>query len=90
MKQVFQVIFCICSVLGVLAAFFLGVFLGFLYALIGVCAALFFLCLTLLMKNGNPFRRETEAPKTDFMLTDEENEQIRNQHPSDGNGEGQN
>lgn len=83
MKQVFQIVFCICSALCVIAAFFLGVFLGFLYALIGAAAALFFLCLTLLMKNGNPFRREKEEPKTDFMLSDEENDRIRNQRLSE-------
>ncbi len=77
MRQIFQVVFCICSVLCAAAAFFLGVFLGFFYALIGAGAALIFLLLTLLMKHGNPFRREEEEPHPDFMNTDEENERIR-------------
>lgn len=77
MRKVLQMIFCILSALSVVAAFFLGVFLDLPYALIGVIAALFFLGLTLLVKNGNPLRRPSEEPHTDFMNSEEENEKIR-------------
>lgn len=78
MRKVFQIIFCILSALSVLAAFFMGVFMGFLAALIGAAAALFFFVLTLFCKYGNPFSKRKE-PKVDFMNSDEENEKIRNE-----------
>ena len=76
MRNIFQIVFCILSVLSVASVFFLGAFLGWLYALIGVAAAILFACLMLLMKNGNPFRRPPEEPHADFMNSDEENERL--------------
>ena len=77
MRKILQSIFCILSALSVVAAFFLGVFLDLPYALIGAIAALLFLGLTLLVKNGNPFHRPSEEVHTDFMNSEEENEKIR-------------
>lgn len=76
MKQFFQSLFCILSALCVVAAVFLGVFLDLFYALIGAGGAIAFLLLTLLVKHGNPFRREKEEPHPDFMNSDEENARI--------------
>lgn len=77
MRKVLQIVFCLLAVLSVASVFFLGVYLGWLYALIGVACALLFACLMLLMKGGNPFRRPPEEPHPDFMNTDEENEELR-------------
>lgn len=77
MRQIFQVIFCVLAVASVAAIFFLGAFLGWLYAFIGVGAAILFACLMLWCKNGNPFSRPPQEPHTDYMNTDEENEEIR-------------
>lgn len=76
-RTILQMTFSILSALSVVLAVFLGIFLGFLYALIGVAAVLFFLVLTLFMKNGNPLRREKQDPQVDFMNSEEENEAIR-------------
>ncbi len=76
MRQIFQTIFCVLSVASVISVFFLGVYLGWLYALIGVGAAILFACLMLWCKNGNPFRRPPEEPHADYMNTDEENERL--------------
>ena len=86
MRKILQMIFCILSAISVVAAFFLGVFFGFGFALIGAAAALVFLLLTLWAKYGNPFRRPKEEPHTDFMNSEEENEMIRKQvSEKDGN-----
>ena len=76
MRQIFQTVFCILAVLCVAAVPFLGVFLGWLYALVGVGGAILFACLTLWCKNGNPFRRPPEEPHADYMNSDEENEKL--------------
>ena len=87
MRKIFQIVFCILAALSVVAAFLMGAFWDFPYVLIGVAAALFFLILTLLMKYGNPFRRERKEPHADFMNSEEENARIRmleeTQHPQD-------
>ena len=77
MRQIFQTIFCILSVLSAASVLLLGVLVGWLYAFIGVGATILFACLMLWCKNGNPFRKPPEEPHTDYMNTEEENEEIR-------------
>ena len=76
MRQIFQTIFCVLAVISVASVVLLGVLVGWLYALIGVGAALLFACLMLWCKNGNPFRKPPEEPHADYMNTDEENERL--------------
>lgn len=72
--KVLQVSFCILACLCVAAVVPVGIFLDW-YCLIPIGGAILFGVLTVAAKNG--FRREKPAPKTDFMNTEEENEQIR-------------
>ena len=76
-RTVLQIIFCILASLAVVAASVLGILYGFFYFLVGAALALVFVMLMLLMKYGNPLRREKEEPHTDFMNSDKENEEIR-------------
>ena len=77
MFRALRTVFCILACLCVAAAALVGTFFGLLYALIAVAAALVFGILMLVFKDGNPFRKEQELPKTDFMNSEEENEKIR-------------
>ena len=72
MRKILQIVFCILAVLSVASIFFLGAFLGLVYALIGVAAAILFVCLMLVCKNS----RSSEEPHADFMNTDEENDHL--------------
>ena len=76
MRQIFQTIFCVLSVLSVASILILGILCGWLYAFIGVGAAILFACLMFLCKNGNPFRRPPEEPHADYMNSDEENDRL--------------
>ena len=87
MRKIFQMIFCILSAISVVATVFLGIFGDIPYVLIGIASALFFLVLTLFTKYGNPLRRPKEGPKTDFMNSDEENEQIKKSLEQEQNSE---
>lgn len=53
-RLVLQIIFCVLSVLSVASVIFLGLFLGWEYALIGIAAAALFGILMLWMKNSAP------------------------------------
>lgn len=75
MRKILRIVFCILSVFFVLFAFFLGVWKGFVYALIGAAGALLFFVLMLFAKEGN-FLKNPQEPHTDFMNSDEENEAI--------------
>ena len=76
MRQIFQTIFCVLSVLSAASVLIVGILCGWLYALIGAGAAILFACLMLWCKNGNPFRRPPEEPHADYMNTEEENERL--------------
>ena len=68
-RLVLQIVFCVLSVLSVASVFFLGAFLGWVYALIGVALAVIFGLLMLRMKGGG---EQTQGP--DFSYGEEENE----------------
>ena len=76
MRQIFQTVFCVLSVLSVAAVLLVGILAGWLYALIAVAAAILFACLMFWCKNGNPFRKPPEEPHADYMNTDEENDRL--------------
>ena len=76
MFKILRIIFCILSAVSVAVAIPLLCLFG-LWGLIPVGTALLFGILMFAVKDGNPFKREKPAPKTDFMNTDEENRAIR-------------
>lgn len=76
MKQILRIIFCILSCLCIASAIFLWIYVGIWWFLLAVVLALVFAGLMLLCKEGNPFKKE--PPKPDYMNSDEENEEIRN------------
>ena len=78
--KILRITFCILSCICVAAVVPIGIFFEW-YCLIPAAAAFAFAVLTVAAKNG--FRREKPAPKTDFMNSEEENEQIRKMNGED-------
>ena len=77
MFQILRIVFCILACICTTAGFFIGAYFGFGYAMIAFAAAIVFALMMFFVKDGNPFHREKEVPKTDFMNSDEENAKIR-------------
>lgn len=85
MRKTLQIVFCILACLCVVAAFLLGAFFGLIYFLCAIAGAVVFAVLMTVVKNGSV--RASEPPKTDFMNTDAQNEEIRKAAKrDDGNG----
>lgn len=72
--KILRITFCILSALCLAAAIPIGAFFGWVWLVGLLIAAALFALLMFGAKNG--FRRQTPAPKPDFMNSEEENEKI--------------
>ncbi len=84
MFSILRTVFCILSVLCVAAIFPMGIFLGWAYCIALAAAAVIFGFLMVFFKNGAHVK-ETPAPTTDFMNSDEENERILRERKEEQN-----
>ncbi len=83
MFRVLSIVFCVIACILIATAVVVGALVGIWWGVGEVVAAAFCVLLMLVFKNGNPFKRKKER-KTDFMNTDEENEEIRKEQEAQG------